>query len=226
MKNKKYILLSLLFPLLYLAPAWAQVRDAEAYISSNKESAVNAMQTYGIPASIILAVAMHESANGTSKVAQHLNNHFGIKGPNNSQTINSSYKEYESIEESYDDFIHYLQGKKQFRSLFDRYSAFDYTNWAYGIMHGGYAQSKTWANQVINLIKKHQLFRFDEADESMSSASKHKAGQTTNKLYTVKKGDTLSAIAKQSKLSIQRLKELNRLANSKLRIGQQLVIMD
>ena len=38
------------------------------------------MHESGVPASIVLAVAMHESANGNSHIAKKLNNQFGVKG--------------------------------------------------------------------------------------------------------------------------------------------------
>jgi uncharacterized FlgJ-related protein len=38
------------------------------------------MHETGIPASIVLGVAMHESGCGNSTIAQNLNNQFGSKG--------------------------------------------------------------------------------------------------------------------------------------------------
>ena len=77
--------------------AVAQQITPEAYIEQYKDAAIQYMEEYGCPASIILAVAMHESAHGNSKIARYLNNHFGIKGPNNSKEIRSAYKGYESV---------------------------------------------------------------------------------------------------------------------------------
>ncbi len=207
--------------ILTVTGTYAQHVNAESYISENKEAAIQMMQDHGIPASIVLAVAMHESANGTSKVARHLNNHFGIKGPNNNTEIKSAYKGYESVEESYEDFIGYLQKRNQFSNLFLQYGPIDYSSWAYGIMRGGYAQSRTWANQVIQLIKKHRLFRFDEGESLVKNENTVK---TAARHYRVRKGDTLSGIAKQHGLSVQSLKSRNKLKSNRLQIGQQLVL--
>lgn len=218
-----------LFFLFFLSQTSYAQGGAHAYIEAHKEWAIDAMEKFGIPASIILAVAMHESANGSSKVAIHLNNHFGIRGANNSRKIRSSYKGYDSVKASYDDFINYLKTRKQFRSLFDRYSAYDYHSWAYGIMHGGYAGSKAWAAHIVAIIKKHQLFLFDNrpADyiEPQDAPFEEKSTASESNLrYTVKKGDTLGAIAKRYKTSVSRIKTKNQLRSDRLRIGQHLKI--
>jgi len=49
------------------------------YVSRFKDAAIREMETGGIPASIILAQGILESAAGTSDLAQNANNHFGIK---------------------------------------------------------------------------------------------------------------------------------------------------
>lgn len=203
--------------------------SAQAYIEAHKDWAIQAMKEFGVPASIILAVAMHESANGSSKVAVHLNNHFGIRGANNSTKIRSSYKGYESVKASYDDFINYLKTRKQFRSLFDQHSSYDYHSWAYGIMRGGYAGSKAWAAHIIAIIKKNQLFMFDDrpvdyvASEEVAT-SVQVASVKSDQTYIVRKGDTLGAIAKRYKSSVRTIKTKNQLRNDRLKIGQRLKI--
>ena len=49
------------------------------YISYFKESAVNEMRLYDIPASITLAQGILESGSGKGRLARDANNHFGIK---------------------------------------------------------------------------------------------------------------------------------------------------
>jgi len=50
-----------------------------SYIDTYKGVAIEEMNTYGIPASIILAQGIIESGSGNSKLAKFANNHFGIK---------------------------------------------------------------------------------------------------------------------------------------------------
>ncbi|QNL50715.1 glucosaminidase domain-containing protein [Olivibacter sp. SDN3] len=201
---------------------------AHAYIDNHKDWAISAMREFGIPASIILAVAMHESANGNSKVAVHLNNHFGIKGPNSNTQIKSAYKGYNSVKDSYDDFIAYLKNRKQLSTLFDRYPAYDYQSWAYGIMHGGYAGNKAWAAHIIALIKKHRLFELDDVPEDDIATEfelpKKAFSETPPTIYVVKKGDTLGIIAKRHHTTVKNIIRKNSLVSDRLKIGQRIKI--
>lgn len=229
----------LLMFVLVLISAAATAQTSTNYIEKYKDAAIKAMNMHGIPASIILGVAMHESGNGTSKIAKHLNNHFGIKGKNNSTEIRSAYKGYESVEESYNDFIGLLQRRSQFSWLFDHVGVYDYRSWALAIQRGGYAQSRTWASQVMGIIKKFKLYEYDNptapVNQQVASAipsllmapvalQKKEApmAQTTATYYTVKKGDTLSGIAKKNKTTVKEIQQLNRLKGSFLRPGQRL----
>jgi len=225
---KRTYLLSTLFVLfLWMPSGRAQTTTAQTYIETHQDWAIEAMHQFGIPASVMLAIAMHESANGTSKVATYLNNHFGIKGTNHNKQIRSSYKGYDAVKDSYDDFIHYLKAHKSFASLFTRYTSYDYRNWVLGIQRGGYASSKVWARHILALIEKHQLFTLDNRPTDYVEPKSSTIDHTTSVAsvsYTVKKGDTLSTIAKRYKTSIKKIKDMNGLRNDRLKIGQRLKI--
>ncbi len=139
----------------------ASAQTTRNYIEENLPLAQRLMRENNIPASIILGIAIHESAAGTSKIARYLNNHFGVKGENNSKKIRSSYKSYSSVEDSYHHFIDFLQSRTAFSNLFTKYGGSDYASWAKGIQRGGYAHSNAWSSQVIALIKKYELFKYD-----------------------------------------------------------------
>lgn len=217
-------LITLLFLWLNLT-ASAQT-SASRYIEEHKDAAVKLMNLHGVPASVILAVAMHESANGTSKIARYLNNHFGMKGKNHSTKIKSSYRGYESVESSYQDFISLMKNRRQFSPLFDKYSDYDYKSWALGIQRGGYAASRTWASQVMATIKKFKLYEFDNrpADFKETISAKTVSKTHTASVYKVKKGDTLGEIAKKLQISVKSLMRKNSLTSSRLSIGQKLKI--
>ena len=74
---KKTILVTII--LLSAIAASAQ-NTSTSYIEKFKDDAIRIMHQSGIPASIVLAVAMHESGCGNSNLAQQFNNQFGIKG--------------------------------------------------------------------------------------------------------------------------------------------------
>src|SRR6201996_3477829 len=91
--------------------ASAQKNTSQSYIEKFKDDAIRIMHESGVPASIILAVAMHESANGNSNIAQNLNNQFGVKGYNKTvyktqknKKVSTFYKHYNSVMESFEDF--------------------------------------------------------------------------------------------------------------------------
>lgn len=216
LKNFSILFLITFLCLITTPPASAQKVSAEKYIEAHKEKAIKIMEKYDIPASIILGVAIHESAFGNSKLAQYLNNHFGIKGKNNNTEIKSAYKDYNSVDESYIDFVRFLQNRKQFNHLFDKHDNYDYRNWALGIARGGYASSKTWSSQVIGIIKKYDLDQFDQT----KTAELDPAFKT--KSYIVKSGDTLSEIAGKFNTTVNDIKSNNRLNSTHLRIGQEL----
>lgn len=210
---------------------YAQTTASE-YIEKYKEIAIQHMNQQGVPASVILGISMHESANGKSKIAKYLNNHFGIKGKNTSKEIKSSYRGYDSVTDSYLDFMAAMRRNKKFEALFGKYSSYDYYNWVLGIQHGGYAASKLWGSQVLAIIKKYKLYELDNRPEglegtllaSVTPASPEKEQSTLKNVYKVKKGDTLNGIAKRFSTSVKNLMRKNSLSNSSLSIGQKLLL--
>lgn len=132
-----------------------------SYIEQHKKVAQQLMKETGVPASVILAVAIHESAFGNSRVAKNLNNHFGIKGKNNSTAIRSAYKGYDSVKLSYNDFIDLLRRKKSTQGLFDKYNSTDYNAWVRGISRSGYSATKGWSSKVLSTIDRYNLDEFD-----------------------------------------------------------------
>lgn len=156
-KKLMFIWISLLF-----AATASHAQTTLQYIHNNVAYAQELMRENHVPASIILAVAIHESAAGTSKIAKYLNNHFGVKGKNSSKEIKSAYKGYSTVEDSYDHFIEVLQDRAAFSRLFNKYDEDDYMDWAKGIQRGGYAHSKLWSSKVIAVIKKYELFKYDK----------------------------------------------------------------
>lgn len=132
------------------------------YIDKYKSVAQQLMQETGVPASVILGIAIHESAYGNSRIARHLNNHFGIKGKNQSKTIKSAYKGYASIDESYRDFVGLLQRRRATQPLFEQCSSDDYQAWTAGIARSGYSVSSSWRAKVLAIITKYNLGDYDK----------------------------------------------------------------
>ncbi|MFC5282594.1 glucosaminidase domain-containing protein [Pedobacter alpinus] len=194
------------------------------YIDTNKDKAIALMNEHHVPASIILAVAIHESASGTSKIARYLNNHFGIKGPNSNTQIKSAYRDFDKIEDSYDYFIEFLRSRSKFNVLFESYTEYDYKNWAKGIQRGGYAASRSWASQIIATINRYNLQELDNRPDDYIEPTEPVEVIAVQKTYKVKSGDTLSTIAKKYHTTTKKLILKNRLKTTVLQIGQKLKI--
>jgi len=144
------------------------------YIENYKDVSIDKMNRYGIPASITLAQGMLESNWGRSDLAVKANNHFGIKcgndwtGPTfsweddeykNGNIVKSCFRVYNSVSESFDDHSAFLS-KKRYRFLYD-YGVYDYKSWAKGLVKAGYATDPKYADKLIFIIEKYNLFEFD-----------------------------------------------------------------
>jgi flagellum-specific peptidoglycan hydrolase FlgJ len=167
---KKFLLIVTL--LVYSFAVSAQTKNtSQSYIEKFKDNAIRIMHETGVPASIVLAVAMHESGNGNSAIATHLNNQFGVKGGGgnvyykNHKKVHTAYKKYDSVMDSFQDFARIMTERKQFSHLTETLTHYDYLNWAKGIQNNGYCSSHKWASQVLAIIRKYQLNAFDENPE-------------------------------------------------------------
>lgn len=219
--------LGFLLVFFYITPVYLKAQSIEAYVEANVYQAQYLMQNHGIPASLVLGVAIHESAAGRSKIARYLNNHFGIKGPNSSKQIRSAYRGYSSVDSSYFHFVQFLKSRSYFNVLFDKYDPYDYKNWAQGIQRAGYAASRTWAAQVINIIKKYELFKYDNRpadyqDIPDATVTPSASLLAKRRIYQVKSGDNLKKIAIKLQTTVDKLIERNGLKSTLLRPGQKL----
>jgi flagellum-specific peptidoglycan hydrolase FlgJ len=147
---------------------FAQKNTSQSYIEQFKDNAISIMHETGIPASIILGIAMHESGNGNSAIAKNLNNQFGVKGGGGAvyykhkKKVRSAYKKYDSILESFDDFARIITSRQQGGRISSELTQYDYQKWVKGIQRSGYASSRKWASQVLGIIRKYDLNTLDQ----------------------------------------------------------------
>lgn len=169
---KKLLLLTLLLVPALLASA--QKNTPKSYIDQFKDDAIRIMHETGVPASIVLAVAMHESACGNSVLARNLNNQFGMKGDTrifyyrHHKKVHTTYKRYPSVLDSFEDFARIMTERSEFAGLAEKLTHLDYKGWAHGIQKQGYAHDRRWAARVLSLIKYYQLYQFDENPDDQS----------------------------------------------------------
>lgn len=144
-------------------------KSGTEYIEQYKAIAINEMAQYGIPASIKMAQAILESGSGKSFLAQNANNHFGIKCGGQwsgrritraDDTPNDCFRVYNSPEQSFRDHSIFLL-QQRYKRLFtlDRR---DYKGWAHGLKAAGYATNPRYAQLLIDIIERYELYRLDE----------------------------------------------------------------
>lgn len=139
------------------------------YISKYSDLAIREMKRTGVPASITLAQGILESNSGQSKLAVKGNNHFGIKCHNDwdgktmrrdDDARRECFRVYPNAEASFRDHSDFLRYRDRYKSLFDL-DPEDYKGWARGLKKAGYATDPSYANKLIALIEKYELYRYD-----------------------------------------------------------------
>lgn len=135
-----------------------------SYIEQWKETAVQNQADYGIPASIIMAQALLESAAGKSELATNANNHFGIKCTNewmggvyyyDDDKKGECFRQYRDAAESFKDHALFLK-RPRYTTCFE-IAVEDYEGWAYRLRECGYATDKLYAPKLIKLIEDYRL---------------------------------------------------------------------
>ena len=151
----------------------------EQYIRKWRDVAMEQMAASGVPASITLAQACLESANGTSRLAVEANNHFGIKcrnwnGPvvrHDDDFKDECFRSYDNPEQSFCDHSDFLRYNDRYSFLFDL-DPTDYRGWARGLRKAGYATDPEYAEKLIRIIEDYKLYQYDMTGEQAVSAGK------------------------------------------------------
>lgn len=157
----RFLLINLLFFSAFLS---LQAQSAaEVYINKYDTLAIEVLNNYQIPASLVLGIALQESAAGTSKLCRLNHNHFGVKGRVKSSKTKSgytnAYRKFETDEEAYLQFGDMISHKKYYLTL---KSNMDYMKWLKAMKAAKYATSSKWIYHVDKMIKRFDLTRFDK----------------------------------------------------------------
>jgi flagellum-specific peptidoglycan hydrolase FlgJ len=139
------------------------------YIERFEQTALEEQALYRIPASIKLAQGIIESGSGKGKLTLCCNIHFCIKdpynGPNSVQhhddDPNDHFVTYSSAWRSYRGHSKLLSTAGRYKFLF-KLEITDYEGWAYGLKKAGYATNPKYAQELIKIIKKYQLYKLDK----------------------------------------------------------------
>lgn len=220
------------------------------YIERYKGIAIEEMNRFGIPASIKLAQALLESGYGNSTLAREANNHFGIKCTpewlggkyyKDDDHRDDCFRVYDRPEDSFRDHSQFLL-RKRYAALFEL-ERNDYKGWARGLKAAGYATNPRYADLLIDLIERYELYRFDRPENRQEKQLREAVVQQeiveNNPLeqqvaptkapvridiYEVKEGDTLTSIAHKHGMTKEALMDLNGLKTEAVFIGQLILI--
>ncbi len=132
-----------------------------AYLTRFAKVAREEQKRYGIPASIILAVSLHQSAAGKRDLALNVHNHFAMPCNANwngacREFQGHTYRKYDSAWASFRDFS--LFAKENFARL----QGADYQAWALALEGDGFAETDDFAKEIIAII---EGFRLDSIDK-------------------------------------------------------------
>lgn len=143
--------------------------QAEDYVERFGSIARGEMQKFGIPASISLAQGLIESRAGSSKLAVNNNNHFGIKCFSRNckkghctnftdDTHKDFFRKFKNPWESWRAHSQLLASGRYTRL---KKHGRDYRKWAYGLKSVGYATDRNYAEKLIGIIERYELYKYD-----------------------------------------------------------------
>ncbi|MEE9372108.1 MAG: glucosaminidase domain-containing protein [Saprospiraceae bacterium] len=238
------------------------------YIDKYNEIAQSEMQRLGIPASVKLAQGILESNSGRSALALKAKNHFGIKcgkyweGPIfyredddyvNGELIKSCFRKFSSPEHSYkahSDFLKNPGSHYRYGFLFDL-NPLDYVSWAHGLKSSGYATDPRYADKLISVIEKYELYQYDqykqisvdqetiaftkplEEEKIYNDLDQIKTAHTNTRLtlivkneyHLVKEKETMQSIARRYNVDLDLLYFQNRIPNGRQpKTGEKVII--
>ena len=211
------------------------------YVNTYSKTAINEMKKFGIPASITMSQGILESSSGKGSLALKSNNHFGIKCHStwkgkkvyhDDDEKGECFRKYRNPETSYRDHSVFLKSRDRYNFLF-KLKKSNYIKWAKGLKKAGYATDPAYADKLISIIERYELWKLDGSKKHLNKTkekrlSKNKTKQKTknkkksNKNYVVKKGDTLFSISKKFNISISDLVKINKLNGNNINLGQSL----
>jgi hypothetical protein len=133
------------------------------------------MGIHKIPASITIAQAVLESGNGNSDLSIFGKNHFGIKchgwtgdkSYHDDDRPDECFRNYDKIEDSFEDHSLFLKKHDRYNKLFDL-DITDYKGWAKGLKKAGYATKSTYDETLIGIIEKNNLQKYDKGGNTIT----------------------------------------------------------
>lgn len=130
-------------------PLQVDEQKAHGYIRRFSKVAAAEMEKFGIPASVKMAQGLLESLAGEHPQARQANNHFGF--PLAGHQYNSAWENWRA---------HSLLLSNEYPGLFK--AGQNYKQWARALEQSGYTNDSQYAQKLIELIEKFQLYNLDQ----------------------------------------------------------------
>ncbi len=152
-------------------------RHKRQFIEAAAAAAQESQRRLGVPASVTIAQAIHESYWGTSTLARNANNFFGIKARNGAGSagtywmdawevfngedvvVPEPFRAYNDPGESFLDHGMFFLQNSRYHSAF-RYTT-DPRRFAQAIADAGYATDPDYAPKLIRIMDQYDLYRYD-----------------------------------------------------------------
>ena len=215
------LLLAFFLPLGHVLHAQSRNKQYEEYIKKYRDIAVEEMERYHIPASITLAQGLLESGAGQGTLARKSNNHFGIKcgGDWRGKSVkhdddarDECFRVYKNAADSYRDHSKFLAGRPRYASLF-KLDMTDYKGWAHGLKKAGYATNPRYAYQLIDIIERYDLYKYDKKGGlkwMKENPNPHQPYLANGLVYVIgRSGDTWKSLSKEFDISKRKLRKYN-----------------
>ena len=142
-------------------------KHVDKYISRFLKVAKYEADKFNIPVSIKLAQGILESNAGRSQLSRKQNNHFGMKWRGKGKyavyrddTPKDRFQVYKSAWYSWRHHSLLLATSKRYKHL-TKLNRMQYKKWAYGLKKAGYATSSHYAESLIKVIEKYNLWVYD-----------------------------------------------------------------
>ncbi|WP_138160394.1 glycoside hydrolase family 73 protein [Peptoniphilus catoniae] len=145
----------------------------ESYLSETKVIAFKTARSFNLLPSVILAQSALESSFGSSKLSKDYNNYFGIKSKSKNgvkldtveyidqeeKILSESFRVYKSKAESFTDYGRLITEAQRYEKVRE---ARDYKEACRALQDGGYATDPSYADKIISIIEKYELYKLDE----------------------------------------------------------------
>ncbi|OYN89605.1 hypothetical protein CGZ92_02480 [Parenemella sanctibonifatiensis] len=164
----------------------ASARDTSRYIAAVAPMAQQGRRDHGVPASVSIAQSILESGWGTSSLAVYGQAYFGIKcntsnagSPYQSGCMNknsleyydpanpvsevSAFRIYKEAGDSFKDHGHFLRNNRRYAAAFSTNNPDDFIR---AVHRAGYATDPNYANLIIGLMQRYDLYRYDRESAS------------------------------------------------------------